>query len=62
MRRRLYRYGDQSIIALALSVLGLLGLDHSNDARLDQTAWENRLIHEQQYVQWIAIISQSAGD
>lgn len=46
---------NQPIVTCGLAIFRLLGLDHADEPRVDQTARKCGLIHQQQNVDWIAI-------
>jgi hypothetical protein len=62
MSRRLRRNGNEPVIAFGFATLRLLSLDHSENARFHEAAGKGRLIHQQQHVEWIAIIPPRPRD
>jgi hypothetical protein len=55
------RDGHQPVVPARLSLFGLLGLDHTDQATGNQTAGKNRLIHEHQHIERIAIFALRTG-
>src|SRR5213595_2170907 len=53
---------DQPIVALSFTILALFGFDNADEARFDETTTESGLIHQDECVEWIAVVGHGSGN
>src|SRR4051794_3148206 len=60
MAGRLDRYGDETVIAPGHATLGLLGLDHADEATKDEAAGRDRFVQQHKYIERITVTIQGS--
>jgi Rieske Fe-S protein len=59
---RSFECGDEPVVAGRFPFLGLVGLDHPDQAGRHNTAGKGRLVHEQQNVERVAVLAAGQGE